>query len=268
MRGRSRTSSASSTRKRGSLRRLPSGKSRSSTMQASRRSPPASASWSSSHSGCYWGCCSAQGAPSWPTAWEVRSPGDSRWSISACRSSAGPVVVAVTSPGNGDGKSFVSSNLAVAFAYANHRTLLIDADLRRGGLHRLLTLGRQPGLTDLLVGDTAPEETLQTTTYPFLDFLASGSRRRDAPELMGSAGMADLMTSLRSRYGVIVVDTPPLAAGVDAFLLATLAGSLLVVLRLGSTDRELAEAKLEILRSLPARLLGAVLNDVREGSEY
>jgi len=181
---------------------------------------------------------------------------------------AGPVVVAVTSPGSGDGKSFISSNLALAFASANHRTLLIDADLRRGGLHRLLTLGRQPGLTDLLVGDTAPEETLQTTTYPFLDFLASGSRRRDAPELMGSAGMADLMTSLRSRYGVIVVDTPPLAAGVDAFLLATLAGSLLVVLRLGSTDRELAEAKLEILRSLPARLLGAVLNDVREGSEY
>ena len=181
---------------------------------------------------------------------------------------AAPLVVAVTSPGSGDGKSFVSSNLALAFAYAGHRTLLLDADLRRGGLHRALNLSRQPGLTDLLVADAAPEQALQTTAYPSLDFLGSGSRRRDAPELMGSARMADLVTSLRSRYGVIVVDTPPLAAGVDAFLLATLAGSLLVVLRLGSTDRELAEAKLEILRSLPARLLGAVLNDVREGSEY
>lgn len=181
---------------------------------------------------------------------------------------AGPVVVAVTSPGSGDGKSFVSSNLALTFAYANQRTLLIDADLRRGGLHRLLKLRRQPGLTDLLVGDCAPEQILQPTSYPSLDFLASGSRRRDAPELMGSARMADVVTNLRSSYGVIVIDTPPLGAGVDALLLGTLAGSLLMVLRLGRTDRELAEAKLDILRNVPSRLLGAVLNDVRDGSEY
>src|SRR5947207_2363863 len=181
---------------------------------------------------------------------------------------AGPVAVAVTSPGSGDGKSFVSSNLALAFACANRRTLLIDADLRRGRLHRGLTLRRQPGLTDLLVGDTSLEQTVQTTTYPSLDFLASGSRRRDAPELMASAAMADLVTSLRSRYGVIVVDTPPLGAGVDALLLAMLTGSLLVVLRLGRTDRAIAEAKLESLRNLPARVIGADLNDVRESSEY
>ncbi len=181
---------------------------------------------------------------------------------------AAPVVVAVTSPGSGDGKSFVSSNLALAFAYAGHRTLLLDADLRRGGLHRALNLSRHPGLTDVLVADAAPEQAVQATAYPSLDFLAGGSRRSDAPELLGSARMADVVTGLRSRYGVIVVDTPPLGAGVDAFLLATLAGSLLIVLRLGRTDRALAEAKLELVRSLPTRLLGAVLNDVRDGSEY
>ena len=67
---------------------------------------------------------------------------------------------------------------------------------------------------------------------------------------------------------MIVVDSPPLGAGVDALLVASLAGSLLMVLRLGRTDRELAEAKLELLRAQPIRVLGAVLNDVREGSEY
>jgi len=180
----------------------------------------------------------------------------------------GPAVVAVTSPGSGDGKSFVSSNLALAFAYANHRTLLVDADLRRGALHRALKVRRQPGLTDLLVADASPEQVLQATTHPSLDFIASGSRRGDAPELLGSPRMADFLTSLRSSYGVIVVDTPPLGAGVDAFLLASLAGSLLVVLRLGKTDRELAEAKIDLLRQLSLRVLGAVLNDVREGSEY
>src|SRR3989454_39968 len=64
----------------------------------------------------------------------------------------GPIVVTVTSPGSGDGKSFVSSNLALAFAYAKERTLLVDADLRRGALHRVLNLRRQPGLTDFLAG--------------------------------------------------------------------------------------------------------------------
>ena len=181
---------------------------------------------------------------------------------------AGPVVVAVTSPGIGDGKSFVSSNMALAFAHANHRTLLVDADLRRGGLNRVLQLRRMPGLTDFLAGEASLEQIVQSTTHPSLDVVASGSRRRDAPELLGSARMVDLVTDLRSRYGVIVLDTPPLGAGVDAFTLTTLAGSLLMVLRLGRTERELAEVNLELLRRHPVRLLGAVLNDVRDGSEY
>src|ERR1041385_5152328 len=180
----------------------------------------------------------------------------------------GPIVVTVTSPGSGDGKSFVSSNLALAFSYSKQRTLLVDADLRRGALHRVLNLRRQPGLTDFLAGDVSRALALQKTSHPSLDFIASGTRRRDAPELLGSAAMADLMTSLRSTYDVIVLDSAPLGAGVDALALAKLAGNLLMVLRLGRTDRELAEAKLEILRRLPLRLLGAVLNDVRDESEY
>lgn len=181
---------------------------------------------------------------------------------------AGPLVLAVTSPGSGDGKSFVSSNLALACAYANHRTLLVDADLRRGALHRVLSLPRQPGLTDVLVGGCSREQAVRTTSYPSLDFLASGSRRRDAPELLASSQMAHLVTSLRPSYEVIVVDTAPLGAGVDALTLGALTGNLVMVLRLGRTDRALTEAKLEILRRLPLRLLGAVLNDVRDASEY
>src|SRR5204863_8237415 len=84
----------------------------------------------------------------------------------------------------------------------------------------------------------------------------------------GSGRMADFLTSLRSSYEVIVVDAPRLGAGIDAFVLASLAGNLLMVLRLGKTDRELAEAKIDLLRQSPLRVLGAVLNDVREGSEY
>lgn len=191
-----------------------------------------------------------------------------RLSLVNAFSAPGPIAVTVTSPASGDGKSFVSSNLALAFAYANHRTLLVDADLRRGALHRALHLPRQPGLVDLLIGKASREQVVHATTYPSLDFLASGTRRRDAPELIGSPRMADLVSHLRSTYDVVVVDTPPLGAGVDALALASLTGNLLMVLRLGRTDRELAEAKRESLRRLPVRLLGAILNDVRDGSEY
>ena len=78
--------------------------------------------------------------------------------------------------------------------------------------------------------------------------------------------MTQLMTGLRSTFSVIIVDSPPLGAGVDAFALGTLTGNLMVVLRLGQTDRELAEAKLDVLDRLPVRVIGAVLNDVREGA--
>jgi len=187
--------------------------------------------------------------------------------VNACGAGE-PIVVAVTSPASGDGKSFVSSNLALAFARARHRTLLIDADLRRGALHRSVALARRPGLTDYLVEDATPEQVVQATHHTGLDLLASGSRRRDAPELLSAPRMVDLLTRLRSTYDVVVLDTPPLAAGVDALAVGTAAGSVMIVLRLGTTHRALAEAKLDVLRRVPLRLLGAILNDVREGSEY
>ncbi len=181
---------------------------------------------------------------------------------------AGPLVITITSPGPGDGKSFVSANLALAFAEAGHRTVLIDGDARRGSLHRVLNQARKPGLTDLLSGSVDQEEATQESGFPSLYFVGCGTRTPDAPELMGSAAMTQLVTSLRSRYSVIIVDSPPLGAGVDAFALGTVTGNMVMVLRLGATDRELAEAKLDILDRLPIRVLGAILNDVREGSAY
>ena len=92
-----------------------------------------------------------------------------------------------------------------------------------------------------------------------------GTRRREGPELLGSARMHDLMTIARSRYDVIIVDTPPLSAGIDPFVLGGSTGHLVLVMRAGTTDRQLAEAKLQVLDRLPIRLLGAILNDVQVG---
>ena len=191
-----------------------------------------------------------------------------RLSLTHAYGAAGPIVFAITSPGSRDGKSFISSNLALAFAHANYRTLLIDGDGRRGTLHRVFKGSRRPGLTDILAGDVEATDAIQTTAYPGLYFIGCGVRRSDGPELLSGERIGELFGFVRSTFTAIVVDTPPLGAGVDAFALATIAGNLLMVLRPGLADRHLVAAKLDLLRRLPIRMLGAVLNDVQAGPEY
>jgi len=112
------------------------------------------------------------------------------------------------------------------------------------------------------------EQAVRATAYPSLWMLACGARSQLGPELLTSAPMARLLADLRPSYDVIIVDSPPLAAGADAFALGTMTGAMLLVLRTGFSDRQQTEAKLDVLERLPIRLLGAVLNDVRLGGEY
>jgi len=181
---------------------------------------------------------------------------------------AGPVRLTVTSPGKSDGKSFVASNLALAFADAGYRTLLVDGDVRRGRLHHTLSAARRPGLTELLEGTVPRDETIQATRYKNLSFISCGLRSQAGPALLSSVAMARLLDQLRASYEAIIVDSPPLAAGADGLALATVTGSLVLVLRTGVSDRELTEAKLGVLNHLPVRVLGAVLNDVQPGGAY
>jgi capsular exopolysaccharide synthesis family protein len=180
----------------------------------------------------------------------------------------GPIIVTITSPGVGDGKSLVSANLALAYAEAGYRTLLIDGDARRGALHRALRVSRKPGLTDTLAGRVSIEEVTQKTTWSSLEFIGAGSRFRDSPELLASAAMVELVARVRSRYQVIIVDSPPLGSGVDPYTLGTVTGGVLLVLRSGTTNLEFAQSKLGALEYLPIRLLGAIVNDVRPGGGY
>ncbi len=191
-----------------------------------------------------------------------------RLSLMHAYGTAGPLMVTLSSPGSGDGKSFISSNLALAFAELGRRTLLIDGDIRRGALHRLFGLSRKPGLTDYLRGGMEWEALIQRTEHKALDFVGCGTRLQTGPELLSSAPMGLLLKELRSRYDVILVDSPPLGAGIDPFVLGTLTGNLLMVVRTGSTDREMAGAKLDLLQRLPIRILGAVLNGVSATGLY
>lgn len=191
-----------------------------------------------------------------------------RLSVLQARGDQSCFVASITSPGTGDGKSFVAMNLAAALADQGYRTLLIDGDNRRGGLHRLVGATRIPGLMEVLAGTATIEQAAHRTPYPLLDLIPCGERLQTGPELLGSPAMAEMLKRARGIYSIILIDSPPLGAGVDPFVLGIAAQNMMLVLRTGQTDREYAEAKLSVLDRLPVRILGAVLNGVPAGGAY
>ena len=191
-----------------------------------------------------------------------------RLSVSHALEAYGPKMVTITSPGMGDGKSLVSANLAMAFASAGYRTILIDGDTRRGALHDVFGLPRTPGLLDVLIGAVSLDTAIRPAGPEHLSFLPSGRRSRRGPELLQSAALGRVLDVLRTRYDAVVVDSPPLSAGVDAFVLSAATGNVALVLRTGTTDRKLAKAKLDLIDRVPTQVIGAVLNDIRTEGMY
>lgn len=179
-----------------------------------------------------------------------------------------PVVLGVSSPSAGDGKSLVASNLSLAFASAGNRTLLIDGDVRRGALHTTFGIPVTPGLVEYLNGSASLDEIVRQTSSENLFVIPRGARNVRAPELLVSDLMTALILTMRRQYDVVIIDSPPLVAGIDAYALGAAAGSMLIVLRPGVTDRKLAAAKLEIVDRLPIRILGTVLNGVPDDGAY
>ncbi len=180
----------------------------------------------------------------------------------------GPVVLTVSSPGPGDGKSFVSANLAMALADGGYRTVVIDGDIRRGALHSVFASSQEPGLTDYLAGEAVLGEVLRPTSHPGLFLVPCGRRRRNGPELLAGEGMVNVLRELRQQFDAIICDSAPLGAGIDPFALGVATGAMLIVLRTGETDRKLAQAKLEVLDRMPVRVLGTVLNDIGESPQF
>ncbi len=176
--------------------------------------------------------------------------------------------LAISSPSPGDGKSFIASNLAMSFADAGFRTVLVDGDTRRGSLHTLFDVPRGAGLTDFLAGEAHQNEIIHSTGHDKLALIPSGRPRQQSPELLVGSALKNLVKDLRGRFDVVIFDTPPLAAGIDGYAIASAAGNLLVVLRVGQTERRMAAAKMLLVRRLPINIMGAVLNGVPTSGEY
>lgn len=173
------------------------------------------------------------------------------------------VTLVITSPGPSEGKSTTAANLAAVLASRGDRTLLIDADLRRGQLDRVFDTMRSPGLSDLLTSGTDVREAIQSDLGPGLDLLPAGHRPPNPSELLGSSAMAELLDGLHQSYRWILIDTPPVLAVSDPAVLAARADGVLLVVKSGETDGRAAWRAAEQLEKVKARIIGAVLNDIR-----
>ncbi len=168
----------------------------------------------------------------------------------------------VTSPEPEDGKSTVAANLALALARSGRRVVLVDADLRRPSLLEALQPPQPFGLSDHLVGEVRLEDAVQPTRYPDLHFVPAGRTAPNPAELLGSERMREFLRTLRERFDVVVLDSPPVLAVTDAAVLARDADGVVLVVNPQTTHREAALRARRQLESLGARVLGFVFNAV------
>jgi polysaccharide biosynthesis transport protein len=168
----------------------------------------------------------------------------------------------VTSTAPREGKSLVSSNLAISLAQAGQRTLLIDADMRKPKAHEIFGLSEEPGLSNVLVGDAPMSAAVRETTVPGLSVLVAGRIPPNPTELLGAPRFRDLMTTVRKHFDWIIVDTPPVMAVADATLVAHLATGVVFVVGAEMTSRHAAKRALDQLEHVHAKFVGGVLNKV------
>lgn len=172
-------------------------------------------------------------------------------------------IVAIGGPAPGVGKSFVTANLAHLLGESGKRVLVVDADLRRGQLHRYFGAERAVGLSDAIAGEVALDAAIRPTPSANVSLLATGTIPPNPAELLGSERFQRLLAEVAGRYDVVLLDTPPVLAVTDGALVARHAGVNLLVVRAGKHPmREIAAALRQLGRS-GVRVGGMVMNDVR-----
>ena len=168
----------------------------------------------------------------------------------------------ITSGAAGEGKSITLLNLAISFGEAGKKVLLIDADMRRPAVARLLVEQPAPGLANVLAGIVPAEEAIRKDMYPNLDIIFSGDIPPNPMELLSSDEMEKLMNYASERYDYILIDTPPVGITSDACVVANFLDGVLFLVRQGQSRKDVVKQAVENLQLTGVRILGYVLNGV------
>jgi succinoglycan biosynthesis transport protein ExoP len=170
----------------------------------------------------------------------------------------------VTSAGPGDGKTTVSINLCAAFAQNHMRVLLVDADLRRPNVHRALDLPNDRGVSTILVGEATLEECIHETEIPGLHVITAGAMPPNPSELLNGQPFAKLLEEMLPKYDRVVFDSPPVGVVADGLVIASVVSGTILVARPGLTHRDLLQQSLAQLKAADTRVLGCVVNAVKQ----
>jgi succinoglycan biosynthesis transport protein ExoP len=176
---------------------------------------------------------------------------------------APPKIIVVTSAMPQEGKTTTSINTAIVLAQKGVRVLLIDADLRRPGVHKALAMGPRSGLSNVLTGSADVQQAItRSPLIPSLYVLPAGTPPPNPAELLASANMRDMVQTLSAQYDHIVIDTPPTLSVTDAVVLSTRADAVVLVIRSGKTTKQALRRARELLVRVNARVTGVLLNAV------
>ena len=169
----------------------------------------------------------------------------------------------VTSPSPSDGKTLVAANLAITIAHSGRDVILVDADLRRPRVHKLLDLSNHQGVSGFFVQDPIQlDGSLQGTDTEHLQVVTSGETPPNPSELLGSEKMSDILETLKRQADLVIIDSPPVMAVTDASVLAQRVDGVLLVIIPGETNTAAAKQTVQQLRRANANILGVVLNEV------
>ena len=171
-------------------------------------------------------------------------------------------IILATSTVPSEGKSFVSSNMALTFANHGERTLLLDADLRLPNIASSLQLANEFGLLDHIEQGSRLDDMIVSEVYPNLDVLPSGGKSKNPTQVLVSAQFEAMLADLRDRYDRIVVDSPPLAAVSDALNLLPFVDGIVYVIKFNTVKRKTAVANVRRLWESNTPVFGAILNNI------
>lgn len=172
-----------------------------------------------------------------------------------------PQTIVLTSTKRGDGTTTAALNLAAVYAYADSKTVLLEADLRSPQLHEVFAPGERAGLVAVLRNESPVEASLVEAPVPRLSCLPALRPAAQPVELLSSDRMRSLLDELRQRFETIVIDTPPILATADASTVAPLADGVIIVARMNETNRDELTESAELVSKIGARLLGVVIMD-------
>ncbi len=171
-----------------------------------------------------------------------------------------PLVIACSSPNEGDGKTMLTANLAVSIAQAGQRVLVIDCDMRKPRLHSLFGLERTPGLSNALAEGSDPRAMVLATDQRNLWVLPAGEGTENPAELLESPQFGELLNACRERYDFVLLDTPPVLTASDPCIVAWRADGVLLTVRLSKARRHDCIRAQEMLAGVGARVIGICAN--------